>query len=125
MENVFQRVTGAYDLERLKRSRVVYVDTGGAAGFEEDLVRAGVGEHVLIDPDTVFVTNLATQQVYRRNVGRPKVQALAERLRDINPEAVVLTFSFQLSKSLIKSSTIFFLTPQRGEKSPKRSCCAA
>jgi proteasome lid subunit RPN8/RPN11 len=85
----FVRVQEAYDLGRLAVSRVIHVGTGGAGSFIEDLARAGVGEHVLIDPDTVSVSNLATQQVYRRDVGRPKVDCLAERIRDINPQAVV------------------------------------
>lgn len=68
----FRRVRGAYDLDRLARSRIIAVGTGGAAGFIEDLARAGVGQFVLVDPDVVSETNLATQQVYRRDIGRPK-----------------------------------------------------
>jgi proteasome lid subunit RPN8/RPN11 len=86
----FRRVTGAYDLELLKRSRVIYVGTGGAAGFIEDLARAGVGQHVLIDPDVVNETNLGTQQTYRRDLGRRKVEAIAERICDINPDSFIL-----------------------------------
>lgn len=90
LDETFKRVTGAYDLERLRRSRVVYIGVGGAAGFIEDMARTGVGEHILIDPDLIEETNLATQQCYRKDIGRPKVQCLAERVRDINPAAVVI-----------------------------------
>jgi hypothetical protein len=89
-EATFRRVVGAYDLPHLRHCRVVVVGVGGAAGFVEDLVRGGVHDAVLIDPDTVSVTNLATQQVYRRDLGRPKVEALADRLRDVNPAVGVL-----------------------------------
>jgi proteasome lid subunit RPN8/RPN11 len=82
---MFDRVTEAYDLDRMARSRVVAVGVGGAAAFLDDLARCGVGEFVLIDEDVITETNLATQQVYRRDLGRPKVTALAERLSDINP----------------------------------------
>jgi molybdopterin/thiamine biosynthesis adenylyltransferase len=88
-EETFQRVTSAYDLAHLRHCRVVVVGVGGAAGFVEDLVRAGVYDLVLIDPDSVSATNLATQQVYRRDLGRPKVEALADRLHDINPAVEV------------------------------------
>jgi len=81
----FARVVEAYDLARMARARLVAVGVGGAAAFLEDLARCGVGEFVLIDPDVVAESNIATQQVYRRDIGRPKVSALAERLRDINP----------------------------------------
>jgi proteasome lid subunit RPN8/RPN11 len=80
----FARVRDAYDLARLERSRIIAVGCGGAASFVEDLARAGVGEFVLIDPDVVAESNLATQQVYRSELGLPKVDVLAERLRDIN-----------------------------------------
>lgn len=87
----FRRVRHAYDLSRLAASRIIYIGTGGAASFAEELARAGVAEHILIDPDEVSESNLATQQVYRRDLGRPKVESLAERLRDIHPQAVVVT----------------------------------
>lgn len=90
-DDTFQRVTGAYDLERMANSRLVVVGAGGAAAFVEDMARAGVGQFVLIDPDTVSVTNLATQQVYRRDLGRPKVDPIADRILDINPHATVVT----------------------------------
>jgi ThiF family len=70
--------------------RVVSIGTGGAATFCEDFAHAGVGEQVLIDPDTVAEPNLATQRVYRRDIGRPKVDSIAERIRDINPNARVI-----------------------------------
>jgi hypothetical protein len=87
----FARVRTAYDLDQLQRARVVVVGCGGAAEFLEALARAGVGEFVLIDPDVVSETNLATQQTYRRDLGRMKVAALAERIADINPHTVVKT----------------------------------
>lgn len=88
-EETFRRVLGAYDLPHLRHCRVVVVGVGGAAGFVEDLVRAGVHDLVLVDPDVVSASNLATQQVYRRDLGRPKVEAIADRLRDINPAVEV------------------------------------
>lgn len=88
-EETFRRVVGAYDLAHLRHCRVVVVGAGGAAGYVEDLVRAGIYDLVLLDPDTVSATNLATQQVYRRDLGRPKVEALADRLRDVNPAVEV------------------------------------
>lgn len=85
----FRRVVDAYDLPRLSQCHVISIGIGGAASFVEDLARAGVGRLTLIDPDIVSETNLATQQVYRRDIGRPKVACVAARIRDINPAAVV------------------------------------
>ena len=105
-EETFRRVAGAYDLPHLRYCRVLIVGVGGAVGFAEDVVRTGVHEIVLIDPDIVSATNLATQQVYRRDLGRPKVEALADRLRDINPAVNVLALQRdfnQLSEAEIES----------------------
>ena len=105
-EETFRRVVGAYDLAHLRHCRVVVVGVGGAVGFVEDLARAGICDLVLVDPDVVATTNLATQQVYRRDLGRPKVEVIAERLRDINPavEALARQADFNtLTESEIES----------------------
>lgn len=92
----FDRVQKAYDLPLMANSRFIVVGTGGGASWVEDAGRAGVGQFVLIDHDIVSETNLATQQTYRRDIGRAKVECLAERLRDINPNVVVETIQSKL-----------------------------
>jgi proteasome lid subunit RPN8/RPN11 len=89
-EPAFHRVESAVSLPLLARCRLIVVGAGGSAAWVETMVRQGVGEVVLVDPDTVSETNLATQQTYRRDLGRPKVSALADRLRDINPWVTVV-----------------------------------
>lgn len=96
--DTFKRVQGAYDLPRMAASRLVIVGTGGAAGFVEDMARAGVGEFILIDPDVVSETNLATQQVYRRDIGRSKVECIAERISDISPRSRVVALACSLDE---------------------------
>lgn len=105
-EETFRRVVGAYDLPHVRHCRVVVVGNGGAASVDEDFVRAGVHDLVLVDPDVVSGSNLATQQVYRRDIGRPKVEAIADRLRDINPAVSVLSLQRdfeELSEAEIES----------------------
>ncbi|NTW99430.1 MAG: hypothetical protein HGB35_05795, partial [Geobacteraceae bacterium] len=96
VHNTFNRVQDAYDLTLMRNARIIAVGAGGAAGWLEDLARAGVGQFVIIDPDVVSETNLATQQTYRKDIGRPKVVCIAERIRDINPTALTVV----LQKSL-------------------------
>lgn len=86
---IFTRVRTSYDLHRLHPALVVVIGCGGAAAAIEDMVRAGVGRILLIDPDTVAESNLATQAYYLCDVGRPKVEVLRERLLRINPFARV------------------------------------
>jgi hypothetical protein len=94
--SAFSRVEKAYDLPLMKASRIIAIGAGGAAEFLEQIVRAGLGQVVLIDPDAVSATNLATQQCYFKDIGRPKVECIAERLRDINPNVKVLAIEKML-----------------------------
>jgi hypothetical protein len=94
----FDRVKEAYDLEIMESARIFAVGAGGAASWLEELARAGVRQFVIIDPDVVSETNLATQQTYRRDIGRPKVDCIAERIMDINPAAKVIALQKKLDE---------------------------
>lgn len=50
------------------------------------LVRAGVGKLTLIDPELFSIENVGRHVLTQKDVGRPKAQALAARLLEINPE---------------------------------------
>lgn len=92
----FDRVQDAYDLDAMGASRIVSVGCGGSAQFLEDMARAGIGEFVLIDPDTVEAPNLGTQQTFRSDLGLPKVEAIARRIIDTSPLARVYTVQAKL-----------------------------
>ena len=92
------RVTDAYDLELMARSRLVVVGCGGSVGFLEDMARAGVGEFVLIDPDVCDAPNAATQQVYLDELGTPKVTAVAQRLTRVSSHVRVWTVQARLEE---------------------------
>ena len=72
--------------------RAVLVAGAGSVGsrIAEDLVRSGVGRIVVIDPDAVSLPNMARSVYTRAQIGVPKVRALAERLRAINPRVEVV-----------------------------------
>lgn len=92
------RVRDAYDLHVMAHTRVVAVGCGGSATFLEDLARAGVGEFVLLDPDVIEPANVGTQQAYLSDVGRDKVEVLAQRLTDINSRTRVWTVRARLEE---------------------------
>lgn len=78
-------------MERLKNSRVAVFGIGGVGGYAvEALARSGVGTLDLIDDDKVCLTNL-NRQIYalQSTVGKYKVDAAAERIRDICPDITV------------------------------------
>ncbi|MBX7190790.1 MAG: tRNA threonylcarbamoyladenosine dehydratase [Sandaracinaceae bacterium] len=76
-------------LHRLMSSRVVIFGMGGVGSFAaEALARSGVGHLVLVDFDDVCVTNTNRQlHAMKGNIGRPKAEIMAERLRLISPTA--------------------------------------
>jgi proteasome lid subunit RPN8/RPN11 len=119
----FRRVETAYDLRHLESCRVIYVGVGGAAGFVEDMARSGVGEHVLLDHDHVTETNLATQQVYRRDIGRPKVACLAERVADINPNCVAVPCQARLEDLQDSDLAKLVYKPFRGNPPSQTLIC--
>ena len=85
---------GADAMEKLAHSRVAVFGVGGVGGYTvEALARSGVGTLDIIDSDTVCLSNLNRQIIATSGtVGMYKVDAAAERIRDINPEAVVNTY---------------------------------
>lgn len=84
-------VIGKEGLALLKRSKVAVVGIGGVGSWAaEALARAGIGELVLIDDDSVCVTNINRQVIATMgSIGRPKVDAMRDRILEINPEARV------------------------------------
>lgn len=93
-ESIYTRtemMLGSEAIERLRRARVIVFGVGGVGGHAvEVLVRAGVGAIALVDPDRVGVTNLNRQLIAtERTVGRLKVEAMRDRIAEINPECRV------------------------------------
>ncbi len=76
---------------RLKASRVLAVGAGGLGSpLVMYLAAAGVGRIGLVDPDAVDLSNLHRQLLYGTgDVGRPKVEAAAERIEEMNPNVGV------------------------------------
>ena len=77
--------------ERLAAAHVILFGLGGVGSYTADcLARSGIGELTLVDSDTVSVTNINRQlEALSSTVGQPKAEAVAARIRDINPAAVL------------------------------------
>ena len=77
--------------KKLKGSRVCVVGVGGLGSpVSIQLASMGVGYLRLIDRDVVEISNLQRQHIYGIDkLGYPKVEAAAERLRNLNPYITV------------------------------------
>lgn len=73
--------------KKLKASSVLLIGAGGLGSpLAMYLAAAGVGRIGLVDYDVVDYTNLQRQIIHgTKDVGRPKLQSAADRIRDINP----------------------------------------
>jgi tRNA A37 threonylcarbamoyladenosine dehydratase len=95
---------GKEGLNRLACSVVAVFGVGGVGSFAvEALARAGIGGLVLVDPDSVCITDLNRQlEALHSTVGRPKVEVLRERVQDINPAAKVTVFKEKVDERNIR-----------------------
>ncbi len=85
------RLYGRESLERLARAHVAIIGVGGVGSWiAEALARSGVGRLTLIDMDDICITNTNRQlPALDGEIGRLKVEVIAERMRRINPGCCV------------------------------------
>jgi tRNA threonylcarbamoyladenosine dehydratase len=110
MANEFSRtelLIGAEGLARLEASTVAVIGLGGVGSWAaEALARAGVGGLVLVDDDSVCATNTNRQLIAARStIGKPKVEAMRDRVLDINPrirvEALRATYGAETAGGIL------------------------
>ena len=81
------RLYGAGALARFQQAHVCVIGVGGVGSWiVEALARSAIGRLTLIDLDNVAESNINRQiMAETRTIGQPKIEALAERIRHINP----------------------------------------
>lgn len=93
-------LVGEEGLDKLRMSKVVVCGIGGVGSFTvEALTRAGVGNLILIDDDTICLTNLNRQihAVYE-TIGKVKVDVMKDRILSINKKCNVITHEVFVTK---------------------------
>lgn len=98
-----QLLLGEEGVKKLASSHVLVVGLGGVGAYAaEQLARAGIGKMTIVDCDTVNVTNKNRQLLaLDSTIGRPKVEVMAERIRDINPDVEVVALNQYLKDQSI------------------------
>lgn len=76
---------------KLANAKILVVGAGGlACGALPYLVSAGLGNLVLVDADTIDLSNLARQTLYAtEEIGKLKVEVAQEKLRALNPNCKI------------------------------------
>lgn len=92
--NPFSRtelLLGSSAMDKLKHATVAVFGLGGVGGYVvEALARSGVGALVLVDHDTISLTNI-NRQIFATHstLGMEKAEVAKARVLDINPEITV------------------------------------
>ena len=84
-------LVGEEGINKLHNSKVIVFGIGGVGSFVvEALTRAGVGNLIVVDNDTICISNLNRQiHATQATVGNVKVEAMKERVLSINPNCNV------------------------------------
>ncbi|MCL2182216.1 MAG: tRNA threonylcarbamoyladenosine dehydratase [Chitinispirillia bacterium] len=88
-----EMLVGSECLKALADAAVILFGVGGVGSWcAEALVRSGICRLTIVDSDDVAVTNINRQlPATSATVGRPKVEVMGERLREISPGAQIVT----------------------------------
>ncbi len=97
------RLVGPDGLRQLRLARAVVVGLGGVGSFTaEALVRSGIGHLTLVDFDQVCVSNVNRQlHAMGSTLGAPKAEVMADRLRDIAPDATIAAHVVRCSEETV------------------------
>ena len=86
-----EMLLGEAAMEKLASAHVAVFGLGGVGSWcAEALARSGIGTLTLVDNDQVGMTTLNRQaQALHSTLGLDKTEALARRIRDINPNCIL------------------------------------
>ena len=93
-------------MEALRTKRVILFGVGGVGSWcAEALVRTGLTHLTIVDDDIVQPSNINRQlPATQATLGRPKVEALRERLLEINPEAEIIARCERVNEEWLKAN---------------------
>lgn len=102
-QEIFNRtelLLGKDAMESICQKHVIIFGVGGVGSWcAECLVREGIMHLTLVDSDVVCITNCNRQlMATSKTVGQPKVEALRNRLLEINPDVNIITMQKRYSE---------------------------
>lgn len=105
--NNFERALAEYiGEERLSKIQKVKIGIGGAGGLGSNcafnLVRSGFRRFKIVDFDVVEASNLNRQFYFSDQIGIPKVKALEQNLKRINPDIAIETGMERITDENVK-----------------------
>lgn len=94
---------GSINLEKIKSKKIAVVGLGGVGGYVvESLVRSGVENIILVDYDSVDITNKNRQIIaLDSTIGIKKTEVFNNRIKEINKDCNVIRYDTFLDKNNI------------------------
>ena len=104
-------LVGDNNIEKIQNTKVLVLGLGGVGSYAvEALVRSGIGSIILVDFDTIDITNLNRQlMTSHKNIGSLKTETLKSRILDINPNCNVEVINEKITSETV--SKLFELKP--------------
>lgn len=97
------KLIGEDNFKKVQEVVVGVVGLGGVGGYAvEGLVRSGVKKFIVVDYDTIDISNLNRQVITQMdNIDSFKVEAMEKHILSINPECEVVKLNVKLDKDNI------------------------
>ena len=99
-----QRLYGKTALQNFQQAHVLVIGVGGVGSWvAEALARNAIAKITLVDMDVVAESNINRQlPALSSTLGRNKIDVMAERIKDINPECEIITIDDFVTKENIE-----------------------
>lgn len=99
------RLIGLEKYDLIKSKTVAIIGLGGVGGYAlETLVRSGIENIILVDYDTIDISNINRQIIATtKNIGTKKIEAAKLRALEINPNCKITTLDLRLNEDNIDS----------------------
>ncbi len=112
-QDVFSRNSGLIETDWMDEQCAVICGCGSVGScIALQLARSGVGRFILVDTDCMEIHNVCRHQCNLTDVGRYKVDAVADRIYQINPQAQVKKF-YQRIQEVRKEQYEQWISPNK------------
>lgn len=93
-----QAIIPGWDQTKLDNSKIILVGVGAIGSYVATiLASSGIGKLIIIEFDTIEISNLNRQLLFRNeDVGKPKAEIAAQRLQELNPDIDIEVYQMKM-----------------------------
>ena len=105
----FELLVGEDNIDKIANTKVLVLGLGGVGSYAvEAIVRSGIGNIVIVDYDTIDITNLNRQLMTNHSsIGKLKTEVIKERILSINPDCKVEVLNEKVTNDSISKLIAF------------------